>query len=154
MRYYLAFFLCLIMSIPSFSQQSKPYISLAEAKKIADAAEAKALENEWTVVIAIVDDGGHLILLRKIDGTQIGSVEVAQAKARSAVYFKRSTKVFEDGVNEGNVRMLSLPNAVALEGGLPIFKDGFCIGAIGISGVRSDQDGVIAAAGLEVLEEK
>lgn len=112
------------------------------------------MENEWTVVIAILDAGGHLILLRKMDGTQIGSVEVAQAKAKSAVYFKRSTKVFEDGMNEGNNRITTLPNAVALEGGVPIFRDGHCIGAIGISGVRSDQDGIIAKAGLSVLESK
>ncbi|EOZ96000.1 Protein of unknown function DUF336 [Indibacter alkaliphilus LW1] len=154
MKSFLLATVLMAFSITGYSQNTQPYLSLAEAKRIADAAEAKAIENEWTVVIAIMDAGGHLILLRKIDGTQIGSVEVAQAKAKSAVYFKRSTKVFEDGVNDGNNRLMTLPNAVALEGGVPIFRDGHCIGAIGISGVRSDQDGIIAEAGLSVLESK
>lgn len=154
MKSFLLTTLLVAIIITGYSQSTQPYLSLAEAKRIADAAEAKAIENEWTVVIAILDAGGHLILLRKIDGTQIGSVEVAMEKAKSAVYFKRSTKVFEDAVNEGGLRLLSLPNAIPVEGGVPIFRDGHCIGAIGISGVRSDQDGIIAEAGLSVLELK
>ncbi len=152
MKSFLLLILLVAITTTGYSQSTQPYLSLAEAKRIADAAEAKAIENEWTVVIAILDAGGHLILLRKIDGTQIGSVEVAMEKAKSAVYFKRSTKVFEDAVNEGGLRLLSLPNAIPVEGGVPIFRDGHCIGAIGISGVRSDQDGIIAEAGLSVLE--
>lgn len=136
----------------SFAQnQTLPYLNLEEAKKVADAAEERARQDNWNVVIAVLDGGGHLILLRRMDGTQIGSVEVAQAKAKSAVYFKRPTKVFEDLVNEGNSRILSLPNAVAIEGGLPIFKDGVCVGSIGISGVTSVQDGIIAQTGLKAL---
>ncbi|TVP43265.1 MAG: heme-binding protein [Mongoliibacter sp.] len=154
MKSFLLLILLVAITTTGYSQSTQPYLSLAEAKRIADAAEAKAIENEWTVVIAILDAGGHLILLRKIDGTQIGSVEVAMEKAKSAVYFKRSTKVFEDAVNEGGLRLLSLPNAIPVEGGVPIFRDGHCIGAIGISGVRSDQDGIIAEAGLSVLELK
>ncbi|WP_238542074.1 GlcG/HbpS family heme-binding protein [Cecembia lonarensis] len=146
--------LLVICSIPliSFSQNhTQPYLNLEEAKRIANACEERAVQDNWNVVIAILDGGGHLIYLRKMDGTQIGSVEVAQAKAKSAVYFKRSTKIFEDLVNAGNSRLLSLPNAVPIEGGIPIFKDGVCIGAIGISGVTSEQDGIIAEAGLKAL---
>jgi glc operon protein GlcG len=142
----------LSLSLISFGQnQTLPYLNLEEAKKIADAAEERARQDNWNVVIAILDGGGHLIVLRRMDGTQIGSVEVAQAKAKSAVYFKRPTKVFEDIVNQGNTRILSLPNAVAIEGGIPIFKDGVCVGAIGISGVTSSQDAIIAEAGLKAL---
>lgn len=144
----------ILCSLPliSFSQShTQPFLSLEEAKRIADASEERAMQDKWNVVIAILDGGGHLIYLRKMDGTQIGSVEVAQAKAKSAVYFKRPTKVFEDLVNAGNTRILSLPNAVAVEGGIPIFKDGVCIGAIGISGVTSAQDAIIAEAGLKAL---
>lgn len=145
----------LFLSYPTFSQGDlQPYLNLAEAEGIADAAEARARQDNWNVVIAILDNGGHLILLKRMDGTQIGSVEVAQAKAKSAVFFKRSTKVFEDAVNEGGNRILSLPNAVPIEGGLPIFKDGVIVGSIGISGVTSVQDGIIAEAGLEALKIK
>src|SRR5690606_2008364 len=99
---------------------------------------------------AILDDGGHLISLRRMDGVQAGSVEVAQAKAKTALYFKRSTKVFEDlAKTEGGSRVATLPNATAIEGGLPIFKDGVIVGAIGISGVTSAQDGIIAEAGIK-----
>ena len=148
---------CFLLILLSFSMislaqnQTLPYLNLEEAKKIADAAEERARQDNWNVVIAILDGGGHLIVLRRMDGTQIGSVEVAQAKAKSAVYFKRPTKVFEDIVNQGNTRILSLPNAVAIEGGIPIFKDGVCVGSIGISGVTSAQDGIIAEAGLKAL---
>lgn len=148
---------CFLLILLSFSMislaqnQTLPYLNLEEAKKIADAAEERARQDNWNVVIVILDGGGHLIVLRRMDGTQIGSVEVAQAKAKSAVYFKRPTKVFEDIVNQGNTRILSLPNAVAIEGGIPIFKDGVCVGSIGISGVTSAQDGIIAEAGLKAL---
>ncbi|MBC6366994.1 heme-binding protein [Algoriphagus sp. AK58] len=146
----LLFILLFILPILSFSQ-TKPYLTLADAQRISDAAEAKAKAEGWNVVIAILDDGGHLVSLRRMDGVQIGSVEVAQAKAKSAVYFKRSTKIFEDAMKgEGGSRIATLPNAVGVEGGLPIFKDGVIVGSIGISGVTSAQDGIIAQAGLEV----
>lgn len=137
--------------ISTLQAQVQPYLNLEEAQRISDAAEEKARLENWNVVIAILDGGGHLITLRKMDGVQIGSVEVAQAKAKSAVYFKRSTKVFEDLVNEGNTRLVTLPNAIPVEGGLPIFKDGVCVGAIGVSGVTSAQDGIIAEAGLKAM---
>lgn len=130
---------------------SAKVISLEEAQKISDAAEVKARAENWNVVIAILDAGGHLIALRRMDGTQVGSVEVAQKKAETALKFKRPTKVFEDAVKGGNVHIMSLPNVVAVEGGLPIVHDGMVIGAIGVSGVTSAQDGIIAEAGLKAF---
>lgn len=133
----------------SFAQTSmQPYLTLDDAKRISDAAEARAKQDNWTVVIVVMDASGNLISLRKVDGTQIGSIEVAQAKAKSAALFKRPTKVFQDGV-VGNPGVLSLPNVVAIEGGLPIFKDGIIVGSIGVSGVTSAQDGIIAEAGVK-----
>lgn len=144
-------FFLLLFSLPAISfAQTKPYLSLADADRITAAAEAKAKAEGWNVVIAILDDGGHLISLRRMDGVQIGSVEVAQAKAKSAVFFKRPTKVFEDAMKgEGGARIATLPNAVGVEGGLPIFKDGVIVGSIGISGVTSAQDGMVAEAGVK-----
>ncbi|GMQ29138.1 heme-binding protein [Algoriphagus confluentis] len=130
--------------------QNKPYLSLVDADRIYESAAAKAQAEGWNVVIAILDDGGHPILLKKMDGVQIGSVEVALAKAKSAVFFKRPTKAFEDAMKgEGGSRIATLPNAVGVEGGLPLFKDGVIVGSIGVSGVTSAQDGIIAQAGVE-----
>ncbi|WP_111672366.1 GlcG/HbpS family heme-binding protein [Algoriphagus litoralis] len=143
------FFLLLILPLISFAQQ-KPYLTLEDAERISAAAEAKAKAEGWNVVIAILDDGGHLISLKRMDGVQIGSIDVAQAKAKSAVYFKRPTKVFEEAMkSEGGSRISTLPHAVGVEGGLPIFKDGIIVGSIGISGVTSAQDGIIAEAGVK-----
>lgn len=129
----------------------QPYLSLEDATRISDAAEAKSKAEGWNMVIVILDAGGHIISLRKMDGVQIGSIDVAIGKAKTAVYFKRPTKVFEDAMKaEGGSRIATLPNAVAIEGGLPIFKDGVIVGSIGISGATSPQDGVVAAAGLAV----
>ncbi|MDR2214713.1 MAG: heme-binding protein [Nevskiaceae bacterium] len=126
-------------------------LSLADAKKVAAAASAKAQAENWTVVIAILDAGGHLIYLERADGTQLGSVIVAQEKARTALLFKRPSKAFEEGVLGGRVHMMSLPGATTIEGGLPLVKDGQIIGSIGVSGVMSNQDGQIAAAGAEAI---
>jgi uncharacterized protein GlcG (DUF336 family) len=131
---------------------NKPSVGLELAKKIAAQAEAKAAENKWTVVIAIVDDGGNLVYLAKMDGTQLGSIEVAQAKARTALKFKRPTKAFEDVVAGGRNAILSLPDALLVEGGVPIVIDGAFVGAIGISGMKSSEDGVVAAAALAGLK--
>jgi glc operon protein GlcG len=130
---------------------TKQSVGLDLAKKIAAKAEAEAVKNKWTVVIAIVDDGGNLVYLEKMDGTQIGSIEVAQAKAVTALKFKRPTKAFEDVVLGGRTPVLSLPGVVSIEGGLPIVIDGAYLGAIGISGMKSAEDGVVAAAGLTAL---
>mgnify|MGYP003595194636 FL=1 len=130
---------------------TKSFLTLEDAKLVAAAAEAEALRNNWSVVIAIVDEGGHLIYLQRLDNTQIGSVDVAIQKARSAIAFRRPTKVLEEQINQGNLRYLGLPGAIPIEGGLPIvFKDQF-LGAIGVSGVRSHQDAQIAQAGIDAL---
>ncbi len=135
--------------MPMFAQfANKKSMTLAAAKEIAAAAEAEARKNNWTVVIAVVDDGANLVYLQRIDGTQIGSIEVAQAKARSAVNFKRPTKAFEDGLVGGRTALLKLPGAMPIEGGIPIMAGDQLIGAIGVSGVQSNQDGQIAAAGV------
>ena len=126
-------------------------LSLADAKKIAAAASTKAQAENWTVVIAILDSGGHLIYLERADGTQLGSVMVAQEKARTALMFKRPTKALEDGVLGGRVHMMALPGVTPVEGGLPLVKDGEIVGSIGVSGVQSSQDGMVAAAGAEAL---
>ena len=126
-------------------------LSLSDAKQIAAAASTKAQAEGWTVVIAVLDAGGHLIYLERADGTQLGSVVVAQEKARTALLFKRPTKALEEGVLGGRVHMMSLPGVTAVEGGLPLVKDNEVVGSIGVSGVMSSQDGQVAAAGAEVL---
>jgi uncharacterized protein GlcG (DUF336 family) len=130
----------------------KKTLTLDMAKRIAAAAEAKANANKWKVVIAIVDDGGHLVYLQRADGTQFGSVEVAIGKAYSASAFKRNTKSWEERLAEGRLGYLSLPGAVLLEGGLPLILDGDVVGGIGVSGVKSSEDAEIAAAGAAALK--
>jgi len=127
----------------------KKALTLEAAKKIATAAEAEAKKNNWNVVIAIVDDGGHLVYLQRIDGTQTGSIDVAIKKAQTAISFKRPTKVFEDAVAGGRQVILALPGALPIEGGVPITVGGQIIGAIGVSGVKSTEDGQIAKAGAD-----
>ncbi len=147
--------------LTSLAQQTKPNapmnygepINLETAKKIALAAEAFALKNQWTVVIAIVDTGGNLVWLQRLDNTQIGSIEVAIGKARTANNFKRPTKALEDAVAGGGagLRVLSLEGVIPLEGGELIIANGKIIGGIGISGMASTQDAEVARAGLAVL---
>ena len=129
----------------------KKVLTLDGAKKVAAAAEAEAKKNNWNVVIAVVDDGGHLLYLQRIDGTQTGSIEVAIQKARTAQAFKRPTKVFEDAIAGGRNALIALHGALPLEGGLPIVVGGQLVGAIGVSGVKSTEDGQIAKAGAESL---
>ena len=131
---------------------SKPILTLDDAKKIAVAAEAEALRNSWRVVIAIVDDGGHLLYLQRNHGTQFGSVEIAIQKARAAVAFQRPTKVTEDAVLGGRLIHLALPGVLPAEGGVPLMHDNQIIGGLGISGVRSFEDGQIAQAGVAALD--
>jgi glc operon protein GlcG len=131
-----------------------PPITLEQAKKVLAGAEAEARKNNWNVVIAIQDSGGHLVLLQRLDNTQFGSVQIAQQKAYSAVAFRRPTKVFQDGIAAGGegLRLLKLEGATPVEGGLPIIVDGKVIGAIGVSGVTSQQDNQIAKAGADALK--
>ena len=128
-------------------------ISLEQAKGVMAAAEAEARANDWPMVIAIVDSGGHLVMLHSFDHAQHGSVAIAQEKARCAVNFKRPTKAFEDAVTQGglNLRILATPGMVPLEGGLPLIAGGRIVGAIGVSGMRSNQDGQVAEAGAKAL---
>jgi uncharacterized protein GlcG (DUF336 family) len=127
-------------------------LNLEVAKAIAAAAEQHAVKNKWNVVIAILDDGGNLIYLQRMDGTQIGSVDVAVAKAKTAVLFKRPSKALSDAVASGRTAMMTLPGALAVEGGVPIVSEGEIVGSIGVSGVTSEQDGMIAQAGVDALK--
>ncbi len=126
-------------------------VSLDAAKTMAAAAEAEAHKQGWTVAIAVVDVTGGLILFHRLDDVQTGSLDVAIGKARTAARFKRSTRVFFDMVAKGNVGILSLSGAIPVPGGLPITVNGKVIGAIGVSGMTSDQDEVVAQAGLDAL---
>lgn len=129
--------------------RTKKALSLADARQIATAAEAEALRNDWSVTIAILDEGGNLIHLHRLDDAPVGSVRVAQEKARTAFLFKRPTKMIEDLIAGGRTAMLTLPGATPIEGGLPLLNEGDLIGAIGVSGVQSPQDGQVAQAGAE-----
>jgi uncharacterized protein GlcG (DUF336 family) len=130
---------------------TKQVLTLAVAKKIAAAAEAEALKRGSTVVIAVVDDGGYLLVLHRLDDTQVASVEVGIAKARTAAIFRRPSKVFEDQVREGRVAALALPGASPLQGGVPILYEGKVIGAIGVSGNTPQEDEEIAKVGVQSL---
>lgn len=130
---------------------SKPLLTLHDAKRIAAAAQAEAMRNSWHVVIAVVDDGGHLLYLERSHDTQFGSVDTAIAKAHAAIAFRRPTKTSEDAVLSGRLIHLSLPGVIPAEGGVPLYLDGIIVGGLGISGVRSSEDGQIAAAGAAVL---
>jgi glc operon protein GlcG len=129
-------------------------ISLEQAKKVMAGAEAEAKKNSWNVCIVVLDSGGNVVMLQRMDGAQFGSVEVAREKAYSAVAFRRPTKAFDDALAQGgtNLRILRLPGASPLEGGIPIVVDGKLIGGIGVSGVTSGQDAQIGRAGIDSLK--
>jgi len=131
-----------------------PAITLEQAKKVMAGAEAEANKNKWNVCIAVLDSGGNLVMMHRMDGAQFGSLEVAREKAYSAVAFRRPTKVFADLVEKGggNLRLLRVPGASVLEGGIPIVHDGKIIGAVGVSGVTSQQDAQIAQAGIDAMK--
>jgi glc operon protein GlcG len=131
-----------------------PPITLEQAKKVMVGAEAEAKKNNWNVVMVVLDSGGNLVMLQRMDGAQFGSIEVARDKAYSAVAFRRPTKAFDDALAQGgaNLRILRLSGASPLEGGIPIIQDGKLIGAVGVSGVTSAQDAQIGRAGIENLK--
>ena len=132
--------------------KTKAFLELADIKMIAAAAEAEALANHWAVTIAIVDDGGHLLWLQRLDGAAAISAHIAPAKAHTAALGRRESKIYEDIVNGGRVAFLSAPEISGLlEGGVPIIKDGMCLGAVGVSGVKSTEDAQIAKAGIAAL---
>ena len=129
--------------------KTKHFLESADVKAIAAAAEAEALKNNWPVTIAIVDDGGHLLALQRLDGAAPVSAHIAPAKAHTAALGRRETKVYEDVINGGRTSFLSAPEIKGmLEGGVAIIKDGQCIGAVGVSGVKSNEDAQIAKAGI------
>jgi uncharacterized protein GlcG (DUF336 family) len=144
----------LLAAVPAQAQPYGAPISLDQARKAMAASEAEAKKNNWNVAIAIVDAGGHLVLMQRLDNTQWGSVRVAQEKANGAVAFRRETKAFQDLIEKGGVhlRLLNITgDAGVFEGGVPIVVGGQIIGAIGVSGVTSQQDAQIAKAGAEAL---
>ena len=132
--------------------KTKHFLESADVKAIAAAAEAEALKNNWPATIAIVDDGGHLLALQRLDGAAPVSSHIAPAKAHTAALGRRETKVYEDVINGGRTSFLSAPEIKGmLEGGVAIIKDGQCIGAVGVSGVKSNEDAQIAKAGIAAI---
>jgi glc operon protein GlcG len=132
--------------------KTKPFLEFADVQRVADASRAEAERNHWAVSIAIVDDGGHLLSMQRLDGAAPISAAIAPAKARTAALGRRESKVYEDMINNGRVSFLSAPELQGLlEGGVPILVDGQCIGAVGVSGVKSSEDAQIAKAGIAAL---
>ncbi len=132
--------------------QSKPTLEAADLRRIATAAEAEALKHRWAVTIAICDDGGHLLWLQRLDGAAPISAHIAPAKARTAALGRRESKTYEDMINQGRTAFLSAPELEGmLEGGVPILVDGQCLGAVGVSGVKSSEDAQIARCGTAAL---
>ena len=149
-------FLLVLLCATAFAQMPSygSPITLAQARKVAAAAEAEAAKNKWNVVIAIVDTGGNLVLLERMDDTQIFSIEIAQKKAKTANGMRRPSKVFDDLIANGGagVRVLGIDALAPIEGGIPLIVEGKIVGAIGVSGVTSQQDGQIATAGVAALK--
>ena len=148
----LTFTLFLLLTVTFMAQAQLPtrqVLTLDAAKRIAAASEAEAKKRSATVVIAVVDDGGYLLVLERLDDTQVASVDVGIAKARTAAIFRRPSKVFEDQVKNGRVSALALPGAVALQGGVPIIIDGKVIGAVGVGGNSPQEDEDIAKVGAD-----
>ena len=132
--------------------KTKPTLTQDDVRAIAAAAEAEAHKNQWAVTFAITDDGGHLLWLQRLDGAAPISAEIAPAKARTAALGRRESKVYEDMINQGRMSFLSAPLLRGmLEGGVPILVDGQCLGAVGVSGVKSSEDAQIARAGIAAL---
>jgi glc operon protein GlcG len=135
-----------------FAMKTQSILELSDVKAIAAAAEAEALKNHWAVSIAIVDAGGHLLHFTRLDGAPPVSSHIAPAKANTAALGRRETKVYEDVINGGRTSFLSAPTIQGmLEGGVPIMKDGVCLGAVGVSGVKSIEDAQIAKAGIAAV---
>ena len=134
------------------AMKSRPYLTLDDVRAAAAAAEAEATKQGWAVTIAIADDGGHLLWLQRLDGAVPISAEIAVAKARAAALGRRETKAYEDMINQGRTAFLSVPLLQGmLEGGVPIVVAGHCVGAVGVSGVKSPEDAQVARAGVAAL---
>ena len=131
---------------------SKSVLTLSDVRAMAQAAQAEALAQQWPVTIAIVDDGGHLLWLQRLDGAAPITAHIAPAKARTAALGRRESKVYEDVINQGRMAFLSAPLLEGmLEGGVPVMVDGQCVGAVGVSGVKSNEDAQVARAGIAAL---
>jgi len=156
MKFITSFVMVLIFVSMVMAQEQqitdKKVLTLTAAKKIAAAAEAEAQKRKARVVIAVVDDGGHLILLERLDDTQVASVEVGIGKARTAAIFRRPSKDFEEQIRTGRIAALALPGATPLQGGVPILFSGKVIGAIGVSGETPGEDEEIAKAGASIFK--
>lgn len=154
MKRIVLFVLSLGFSCVAQAQSYGPNVTLEQAKLVLAAAEAQAVEMNLDVAIAVVDTAGNLVAFVKRDDTQTASVDVSQGKARSAAMYKRPTKAFQDTIAAGGagLRALTLEGVVAAEGGVPLMVDGAIVGAVGVSGATSEQDGVIAAAGVAALQ--
>ena len=131
--------------------KQRPMLTLEDCKKIAAAAEAEARRNNWNVCIAILDDGGHLLHLARMDGATPANARIAVEKGRTAAETRRSTAMWEDRIKGGRLSMLKMPGVTPVQGGLPIVIDGACVGAVGVSGVQSHEDEQIAKAGIDAL---
>lgn len=132
--------------------KSKPFLSLEDARHIAAAAESEAVKNHWAVSIAVVDDGGHLLWLQRLDGAAPISAQIAPAKARTAALGRRESRIYEELINGPRTAFLSAPGLEGmLEGGVPVMVLGQCVGAVGVSGVKSIDDVQIARAGIAAL---
>jgi uncharacterized protein GlcG (DUF336 family) len=132
--------------------KTKSVLTLEDVRRMASAAEAEALNNNWAVTIAIVDDGGHLLWLQRLDGAAALSAHIAPAKARTSALGRRESRIYEEMINQGRTSFLSAPEIEGLlEGGVPIMVDGECIGAVGVSGVKSVEDAQVAKAGIAAL---
>jgi uncharacterized protein GlcG (DUF336 family) len=131
---------------------TKPFLGVDDARRIAAAAEAEALKNQWAVTIAVVDDGGHLLWLQRLDGVAPISAQIAPAKARTAALGRRDSRIYEEMINGPRTAFLSAPGLEGmLEGGVPVMVQGHCVGAVGVSGVKSSEDAQIARAGIAAL---
>ena len=131
---------------------TKPFLTLEDVRRIAQAAEAEAMKNNWAVTIAVTDDGGHLLWLQRLDGAPPVSAHIAPGKARTAALGRRESRIYEEIINQGRTSFLSAPTIDAmLEGGVPIMAQGHCIGAVGVSGVKSTEDAQIAKVGIAAL---
>lgn len=139
-------------ALSSRSMKTKPYLSSGELRRMAAAAEAEALKHQWAVTFAIVDDGGHLLWLQRLDGAAPISSHIAPAKARTAAVGRRESRLYEESINQGRTSFLSAPTLEGmLEGGVPIIVDGECVGAVGVSGVKSSEDAQVARAAIAAL---
>ncbi len=131
--------------------KTRPMLTLEDCRRISTAAEAEAKKNNWNVCIAILDDGGHLLHLVRMDGASPANARIAMEKGRTAAESRRSSAVWEERIKAGRNSMLGMPGITPVQGGLPIIVEGICVGGVGVSGVQSQEDEQIAAAGIKAL---